>query len=316
MSNSVLYTGNGDKGYTSTLKNKHIPKYDNLIELIGTLDEYSASLGLARAQCADDELCEDIKRVQKKLISIMGELAGGEISVTEACVMAVEGLCDKYMPSGFSGFSLPGETIVSAQLEVARTVIRRAERIAARLIAQNKIRNVTYTYLNRLSDMTYAFSSYAATENKRKAKLKGAISNEITDLTLTLAKEISLAVEKKAEEMGKRVVIAILDSGANLMLLHSMPDAYIASGQIAQDKAYTAVSLKMPTHIALQESRGGALDGLSATSQNKLMLLGGGEPLVINGRVVGAIGVSGGTAEEDIGFAEFGAMYLERRLSL
>ena len=79
MSNSVLYTGNGDKGYTSTLKNKHIPKYDNLLELIGTIDEYSASLGLARAQCADDELCEDIKKVQKKLVSIMGELAGGEV---------------------------------------------------------------------------------------------------------------------------------------------------------------------------------------------------------------------------------------------
>jgi len=316
MSNSVLYTGNGDKGYTSTLKNKHIPKYDNLIELIGTLDEYSASLGLARAQCADNELCEDIKRVQKKLISIMGELAGGELSVTEDCIATVEGLCDKYMPSGFSGFTLPGETIVSAQLEVARTVIRRAERIASRLIAQNKIRNVTYTYLNRLSDMTYAFSTYSASDSKRKTKGIGAVNSEITDLTLSLAKEISLAVEKKAEEMGKKVVVAILDAGANLMLLHSMPDAYIASGQIAQDKAYTAVSLKMPTHIALQESRGGALDGLSATSQNKLMLLGGGEPLLINGKVVGAIGVSGGTADEDIGFAEFGAMYLERRLSL
>lgn len=316
MSNSGLYTGYGDKGYTRTAKNNHVPKSDALIELIGTVDEYSAVLGLARAQCADEELCKDIKSVQKKLISIMGELAGGEISVTEECVNAVEGLCDKYYPEGFEGFTIPGETIVSAQLDIARTVIRRAERVASKLLTLNKIRTATYTYLNRLGDMTYAMSQYA-TKDLKKSPLKiGAVSDEITELSLELAKEISLAVEKKAEEMGKRVVIAVLDAGANLMLLHSMQDSYIASRQIAQDKAYTAVALKMPTHIALKESRGGALDGLCATDSNHIMLLGGGEPLIINGKVVGGVGVSGGTADEDIAFAQFGAMYLERRLSL
>jgi ATP:cob(I)alamin adenosyltransferase len=316
MSNSGLYTGNGDRGYTSTVKNNHIPKYDYLIELIGELDEYSSALGLARAQSSDEELCTDIKRVQKKLISIMGELAGGEISVTADCVKVVESLCDKYMPEDFSGFVIPGDNIVSAQLDIARTIVRRAERTASRLIALHKIRPETYTYLNRLSDMTYAFARYAAEERKTAKKQIGAVSETVTALTLGLAKEISLAVEKRAEEMGKRVVIAILDEGANLMLLHSMPEAYIASRQIAQDKAYTAVSLKMPTHIALAESRGGSLDGLCATDSNRLMLLGGGEPLIINGKVMGGIGVSGGTAEEDTAFAEFGAMYLERRLSL
>ena len=316
MSNSGLYTGYGDKGYTRTLKNNHVPKSDALIELIGTVDEYSAVLGLARAQCADEELCKDIKSVQKKLISIMGELSGGEISVTEECVKAVEALCDKYFPQGFEGFTIPGETIVSAQLDIARTVIRRAERVASKLLTLNKVRTATYTYLNRLSDMTYAMSQYAAQDLKKSPLKIGAISDEITELSLDLAKEISLAVEKKAEEMGKRVVIAVLDAGANLMLLHSMQDSYIASRQIAQDKAYTAVALKMPTHIALKESRGGALDGLCATDSNHIMLLGGGEPLIINGKVVGGVGVSGGTADEDIAFAQFGAMYLERRLSL
>lgn len=316
MSNSSLYTGYGDKGYTSLLKNKHVPKTDAIIEVIGTIDEYSAFLGLSRAQCADDELCQDIKKVQKKLVSIMGELAGGEISVTEECVKAVEALCDKYCPKEFSGFTLSGETIVSSQLDIARTVIRRAERVASKLLTLNKIRPLTYVYLNRLSDMTYAMSQYASKDNKKALSKIGAVNSEITELTLGLAKEISLAVEKKAEEMGKNVVIAVLDAGANLMLLHSMQDSYIASRQIAQDKAYTAVALKMPTHIALNESRGGALDGLSATDSNHIMLLGGGEPLIINGKVVGAVGVSGGTADEDIFFAQFGAMYLERRLSL
>ena len=246
----------------------------------------------------------------------MRELAGGEVSVTDECVKAVEELCDKYFPEAFSEFVLSGETIVSAQLDIARTVIRRAERVASKLLTLNKVKPVTYVYLNRLSDMTYAMSQYAAQDKNKNPSKIGAVSSTVTELTLGLAKEISLAVEKKAEEMGKKVVIAVLDGGANLMLLHSMEDSYIASRQIAQDKAYTAVALKMPTHIALKESRGGALDGLSPTDSNHIMLLGGGEPLIINGKVVGAVGVSGGTADEDIAFAQFGAMYLERRLKL
>ena len=316
MSNSELYTGFGDKGYTKTLKNNRVEKSDLLIELIGTIDEYSAFLGLSRAQSADEDLCKTIKSIQIKLIGVMGELSGGQISVQKECIKALEDICDKYLPNGFSGFSVSGENIVSAQLDVARTIIRRAERVASKLISLNKIRPDTYIYLNRLSDATYAMSQYASKDNKKKSRNIGAVNSQKTELTLELAKEISLAVEKRAEEMGKNVVIAVLDGGGNLMLLHSMQDSYLASRQIAQDKAYTAVALKMPTHIALEESRGGALDGLSATDSNRIMLLGGGEPLIINGRVVGAVGVSGGTSDEDIGFAQFGAMYLERRLSL
>ena len=316
MKNSGLYTGYGDKGYTQTLKNKHIHKADELINLIGTVDEYSSALGIAKAQTADDELKCDISAVQKKLISIMGELSGGEDSVTEECVKTIEKMTDRYMPEGFKEFILPGANIVSAQLDFARTVIRRAERIAAKVLQTGRIRTNTYVYLNRLSDLTYAMARHTEIKRARKGFNTGAVSDKITYLSLDLAKEIALAVEKRAESMNKRVVIAILDAGANLMLLHSMPDAYIASLQIAQDKAYTAVSLKMPTHIALEESRGGTLDGLVPTDNNHLMLLGGGSPLIINGKVVGGLGVSGGTAEEDIEFAEFGAMYLERRLSL
>ena len=315
MENSKLYTGFGDNGYTQTVKNRRIQKSDILIDLIGTVDEYSASLGIAKAQSADEKLKSDITKLQKKLISVMGELAGGEVSVTKECISAVEEMTDNYYPNEFNGFTVSGENIVSAQLDFARTVIRRAERIASKALQQGKIKPDTFVYLNRLSDLTYAMSRYATVPKKMNNSIS-AYSSDITELSLELAKEIALAVEKKAESMDKRVVIAILDKGANLMLLHSMEDAYIASLKIAEDKAYTAVSLKMPTHIALEESRGGTLDGLVPTDGNHLMLLGGGVPLIINGKVVGGLGVSGGTADEDIGFAEYGAMYLERRLSL
>lgn len=313
MGDSKLYTGYGDRGYTQTVHNKHIAKSDDLIHLLGTLDEFTSSLGVAKAQLHDKALYSDIEAVQKKMVGLMGELAGGEPSVTEACVRAVEELTDKYQPRGFSGFTLPGKNLVSAQLDLARTVVRRAERIAAKLLPMGKIRGVTFTYLNRLSDLTYAFACYAAEERRPQIP---AASESAEALTLGLAKEIALAVEKRAEELGKQVVVAIVDGGGTLMLLHAMPNAFIASRQIAQDKAYTAVSLKMPTHVALAESRGGTLDGLTPTDSNKLMLLGGGEPLIIGGNVAGGLGVSGGTAEEDIAFARFGAMYLEGRLNL
>lgn len=316
MGKSDIYTGVGDKGYTKTAKNVRISKADDLINLIGTIDEYCAVLGIAKAKSSDRKLKEDIEAVQKKMVSVMGELSGGNISVSEECIKTVEGLCDKYLLNGFSGFTVAGENVVSAELDFARTVIRRAERIAVKVMQTGRIRPLTYIYLNRLSDMTYAMSRYAANEKKTDKIAISAQSNNTDVLNLDLAKEISYAVEKRAEEMGKRVVIAILDKGANLMLLHAMKDSYIASVQIAKDKAYTSVALKMPSHIALEESRGGTLDGLVPTDSNHLMLLGGGMPLVAGGEVIGGIGVSGGTAEEDTEFAQFGAMYLERRLSL
>lgn len=314
MSNSDLYTGFGDKGYTQTLKNKHILKSDDLINLLGTIDEFSAAIGVAKADSLDKELIRDIEAVQKKLIEVMGEIAGAKPSVTEACVKTVEGMIDRYSENGFSGFTLSGDNPVSANLNLARTVIRRAERIAVKLNMSGRIRGVTLVYLNRLSDLAYAMAEYSKKE--QKSEIPTTVSESGDELTLELAKEISLAVERRAESLGKKVVVAILDSGAKLMLLHSMKDSYIASVQIAQDKAYTAVALKMPSHIALKESRGGALDGLTPTDNNKLLLLGGGMPLTIKGRIVGGIGVSGGTAEEDTDFSEFGAMYLERRLEL
>ncbi len=157
---SRLYTGCGDKGYTETLNNKHISKSDALIELIGTLDEFSSCLGVAKVHTKDERLILDIGRLQKKLISIMSELAGGTISVTETCVKTVEEMTDGYA-SGFEGFSVSGSNPVSSYLDLARCVVRRAERFAAKVLQQGRMRNVTYVYLNRTSDLVYAMSRYA-----------------------------------------------------------------------------------------------------------------------------------------------------------
>ena len=130
-------------------------------------------------------------------------------------------------------------------------------------------------------------------------------------LTLDIAKELALAAEIAAESIGVKVVVSVCDEGANLILLHAMNDSYIASVRASQDKAYTAVALKMPTHKALEESRGGALDGL--TNGNGILLLGGGFPLTAADKIYGGIGVSGGTKDEDTLIAAVAARYFQTR---
>ncbi|MCC8169604.1 MAG: heme-binding protein [Oscillospiraceae bacterium] len=135
---------------------------------------------------------------------------------------------------------------------------------------------------------------------------------EYDSLTLSLAKEIAYAVEKAAEQLGVSVVTAVVNEGTNLVLLHAMDDSYIASVRAAQDKAYTAAALKMPTDAALRESRGGSLDGF--TNGNGILLLGGGEPLMKGKRLFGAVGVSGGTKEQDILLSRLGERYFRARI--
>ncbi len=302
-----LYTGAGDKGYTSTLSQRRVSKTDLIIELLGSLDELSAALGVAKASTCDKKLAKDIEAVQNKLIGVMGEVAGGETSVTDECPCVVEKMCDGYQVS-FDGFKVSGANTVSAHLSLARTIARRAERNAVRANQLGRVKQPLVVWLNRISDLLYAMSEYAA-KGVTPAEESGEYAADV--MSLSLAKELSLAVEKYAESIGVKSVVAIVDAGANLILLHASDDAYIASRKIAQDKAYTSVALKMPTITALKETRGGALDGL--TAGEGLCLLGGGEPLKVGGKVIGAIGVSGGTAEQDTDLARFATEYLNRR---
>lgn len=151
-------------------------------------------------------------------------------------------------------------------------------------------------------------------ECKKQCKCGGNCKHESPEkMTIAMAKELAEAVEKAATILGVKVVVAIRDEGANLVLLHAMDDSYIASVQASQDKAYTAVALKMPTHIALDESRGGSLDGL--TNGNGILLLGGGYPLRTDKKIYGGIGVSGGTKEQDTTLAMVADVYFKARFA-
>lgn len=138
----------------------------------------------------------------------------------------------------------------------------------------------------------------------------------VKEMTLSLAQRISAKVIDKATEMGVNAVVAIADKGANPILVLSMDNAYIASYDIAVNKAYTCASLKMSTKKLQGLSQPGQpLYGIQFTNQGKVVIFGGGEPLEVNGKVIGAIGVSGGSEEEDTLLGAYGRKVFEEEIS-
>lgn len=126
-------------------------------------------------------------------------------------------------------------------------------------------------------------------------------------MTLTLAKRLIEKLEQRAREMGITVVIAVADQGANPVAVHCMDDAYIASYDIAVNKAYTSAGLKMSTaKLGTLSQPGQPLYGIQYTNDGKIVIFGGGEVLEADGKIIGAFGVSGGSAQEDTDLAAYG----------
>jgi uncharacterized protein GlcG (DUF336 family) len=115
------------------------------------------------------------------------------------------------------------------------------------------------------------------------------------------------AARDKAEEIGVPMNIAVVDEGSNLAAFARMDGAWLGSIDIAQNKAYTARAFDMETQdLAPLAQPGGPLYGIEASNDGRLIVFAGGIPLTVRGRVVGAIGVSGGTVEQDQEVAEAG----------
>ncbi len=112
--------------------------------------------------------------------------------------------------------------------------------------------------------------------------------------------------EQKALEIKVPVTIAIVDDGGNLICQHRMDNAILASIELSNSKAYTANALKCSTdEVSKKVLPNQELYGLQNTHLNKFCLFGGGIPIVKDGNYIGAIGVSGGSVEEDILIAKF-----------
>src|SRR5882757_4416987 len=173
-----IYTKKGDDGTTSLWYGGRVPKDSPRTEAYGTLDEACSALGLARALCAagdgSEELAADILRLQDDLFVAGAELAtapeaagrleDGVSRTTDAMVAELEALIDRYMSEVDlpPKFVIPGGNQLSGQLDVARAVIRRAERAISALAEAGELSGETVIhFVNRASDLAYAMARYA-----------------------------------------------------------------------------------------------------------------------------------------------------------
>lgn len=163
-------TGTGDAGYTGLLGDERVPKYDPRPDTFGTVDEATSALGLARAVAQDQRVKDIIYRVQQELYLLMGELATTPenydkmgLRMTIEHVQHLEQVEEalKREVEIPNKFIIPGDSLDGAALDLARTIIRRAERMAVKLLHDGVIQNVEVVrYLNRLSDLVFIIARY------------------------------------------------------------------------------------------------------------------------------------------------------------
>ena len=343
--NEIL-KGNGDDGKSTLSSQFKISKSDPRFSAIGVLDELSSAVYLCLSAGyrggADNAFSEEI-------LSVLGRISDGiafprdkRFAVTENEILRVNEVIASL--SRFNAYGTTPENELSARINMARTIARRAERelVAADLKYGSPAGAVKY--LNRLSKY---FEAEVRRANAEAAGVKslnlgsgakvgsgnnanGSITSgeelisektfaaaEISEnliekavrkimggtIGLGEAKALTEKIEKEAERRGKKAVIAICNEQGNPVSVHVMDGAYLVSFDVAVKKAYTAVALKMPT-IKLAElvKPGATFYGLSG---DKIITIGGGVPLERDGKVIGGLGVSGGTGEEDNSLCEY-----------
>lgn len=137
------------------------------------------------------------------------------------------------------------------------------------------------------------------------------------DMTLLAAQNLAKKVHRKAHEMGVKAVVAISNKGAHPILVECEDDSLIGSYDIAVNKAYTVVALKMSTkELAKLAKYDGSLYGIQFTNNGKIVVFGGGETLTNkSGKIIGGIGVSGGSEEQDTALAKYAKEVFEKGLN-
>lgn len=351
--NEIL-KGNGDDGKSTLSSQFKISKSDPRFSAIGVLDELSSAVYLCLSAGyrggADNAFSEEI-------LSVLGRISDGitfprdkRFAATENEISRVNEVIASL--SRFNAYGTTPENELSARLNMARTIARRAERelVAADLKYGSPAGAVKY--LNRLSkyfeaEVRRANAEAAGvkslnlgssangvngidgdanslgvsgaelksekTEGEEKTFAAAEINENLIEkavrkimggtIGLDEAKALTEKIEKEAERRGKKAVIAICNEQGNPVSVHVMDGAYLVSFDVAVKKAYTAVALKMPT-IKLAElvKPGATFYGLSG---DKIITIGGGVPLERDGKVIGGLGVSGGTGEEDNSLCEY-----------
>lgn len=344
-----IYTKNGDKGTTDLIRTKNVSKSDDRIQLVGTIDELTSHLGLVKTMLRDENDVHILEEVQETLITVMAGVAdpfNREYKIGDEKTELLEAEIDR-MEAMFERpkkFILPGGSKLSAEIDVARTVARRAERALALVGIKFGADTGTKKFMNRLADYLYVLARYtdarAELQEKRKESDTPSTSGEAAvmnnngmvnealvqevlkrlgmqgKISLESAKRLIEIIEEEAKRRGKQAVIAVCGPDGNPIAVHVMDGAFLVSFDVAVKKAYTSVAVKMSTmELSTLAQPGGTFYGLDKMEGGNIIIFGGGIPIKVGDKIIGGLGVSGGTGEEDHSLAEYGLSRLAEVLS-
>lgn len=164
-----IYTKTGDTGTTSLFSGGRVPKTHLRVEAYGTVDELNSHLGVARAHQPSTQTDLWLERVQNQLFHLGADLATPldakaewVVRMDNATITWLETSIDQMTAElpALKNFILPGGTLAAAQLHIARTVCRRAERLVVDLQAQEPLGDYALPYLNRLSDWLFTLARW------------------------------------------------------------------------------------------------------------------------------------------------------------
>lgn len=309
-----IYTKTGDKGETSLFGGTRVPKDALRVWCYGTVDEAGSVLGTIHAMLTDSELKRQVRSIQRKLFILSAQLASDEEShkrlpqhIEKEDIRFLERIIDDYTRDfgEMRSFTIPGETVCSSLFHVARTVVRRCERHVVSLAKEEFVCPLALRYINRLSDALYVMAKQEVFTQfiQRVAKrVRQAAAEEIPP-SRPLKDDIYERMFQDAEAQSRKIncpiSFAVVDEGANLVYFRRQAGALLVSVNMAQKKAYTSAAMSLPT-IKMREAAlpEGSLYGIN-TADSDLVVFGGGYPLEAEGKLVGAIGISGGTVEQD-----------------
>ncbi|MGL4725722.1 MAG: two-domain cob(I)yrinic acid a,c-diamide adenosyltransferase PduO [Scandinavium sp.] len=332
----AIYTRTGDSGTTTLFTGERVSKTHPRVETYGTLDELNSAVSLCICASTCAEHRELLESVQHHLFWLSAELAseGGaasakrhDISIED--ISALEAAIDTAMGrvTPLKQFILPGRCEAASRLHFARTLARRAERRLVELSATAIVRSELLRYLNRLSDCLYALARAEDHDAHQQALIqevtrrylsasptatsrKSAMSLSFKDLH-----QLTQAAVRHAEALGVPVVVSIVDAYGTQTVTWRMPDALLVSSELAPKKAWTAVAMKTATHeLSAAVQPGAELYGLESQMQGKVVTFGGGFPLWRESILIGGLGISGGSVEQDMDIARAAILALETRI--
>lgn len=352
-----IYTKNGDRGTTDLIRTKNVSKSDDRIQLVGTIDELTSHLGVVKTMLTDKEVIRILEGIQATLITVMAGVADpynrdykindDKTAILEEEIDRMEGLFERPKK-----FILPGSCRLSAEMDVARTVARRAERALASVSVKFGADTGTKKYMNRLADYLYVLARYTdALEAKKGGQPHTQISSAASDagkaaamgdnrngamnaesseaviqevlkrmgiqgrMTLDSAKRLIEKIEEEAKRRGKKAVIAVCGPDGNPIAVHVMDGAFLVSFDVAMKKAYTSVAVQMSTmELGKLSQPGETFFGVDKLDGGKIIIFGGGIPIKVGDTIIGGLGISGGTGEEDHSLAEYGLSVLHEVL--